>query len=597
MATTSLASSGRLILARGGQLLQRLPADRWWAPLRSSTLGAPSLPLAGWIAVFIGMPAVFLLLHSFLTYTFFETGRPWTVDNYVDLFSTAAYLKMFIKTLIIGVVVTSITLVVASPMAYFLSRVASRRLGVLLLLLAVLPLWMNIVIRNVSWVGLVVNNGILNTALRAIGLHALQFHVIFTLEIVIIVGIFLALPFAVLVLYAAMGGISHEAEEASLDLGSSRLQTFLKVIFPLSASGYQAAALLIFMPTFALYLTPEMLGGTEGAMFATALMPIVKGVIDFAQGSALVVPVIMFLMVIVYIFRRGINIDNLYSAGVGSSIARTSERKSPALLAYTLILLFLTYLPLMSMTLFSFAENKLAVFPLQGATFNWYVDLFNNNTMINALRSSIFVALEVALIAVALSAPAAYAVARFRFRGRGPLVFMSLLPMLIPEIVTGMAILILFTTIGSGLSLQTIVFGHVTLALPFVFLTILAQQYGFDRSIEEASKDLGASPLVGFAKVTLPLMVPALVAAAFLAITISFNDYIVAFMLVGGGDSTLPLYIFGLQKAGTSPSANALGAILIGAVVLLGVIGFLRPWHVLSNIGRSAGSRFIHRAA
>ena len=121
---------------------------------------------------------VFLLLHSFLTYTFFETGRPWTVQNYLDLFSKPAYLKLFTKTLIIGVVITSITLVLASPMAYYLSRVASRRLGVLLLLLAVLPLWMNIVIRNVSWVGLVVNNGILNTGLRAMGLEVLQFHVI-----------------------------------------------------------------------------------------------------------------------------------------------------------------------------------------------------------------------------------------------------------------------------------------------------------------------------------------------------------------------------------------------------------------------------------
>ena len=596
MATT-LADNGRLVIAQGGQLLQRVPMGWVGPPLRRLAGGAPTLPLAIWIAVFIGVPGVFLLLYSFLTYTFFETGRPWTVQNYLDLFSKPAYLKLFTKTLIIGVVITSITLVLASPIAYYLSRVASRRLGVLLLLLAVLPLWMNIVIRNVSWVGLVVNNGILNTGLRAMGLEVLQFHVIFTLNIVIIVGVFLALPFAILVLYATMGGISHEVEEASMDLGNSRFHTFRKVIFPLSASGYQTAGLLIFMPTFALYLTPEMLGGTAGAMFATALMPIVKGVIDFAQGSATVIPVIIFLMVVVYIFRKGINIDNLYSGGVGSSIARHTPRRSPGLLAYTLILLFLTYLPLMSMTLFSFGKNQLAIFPLQGATLNWYADLFNNNTMVNSFKSSIYVALEVALIAVALSAPAAYAVARFRFAGRGLLVFMSLLPMLIPEIVTGMALLILFTTLGLGLSLQSIVVGHVTLALPFVFLTILAQQYGFDRTIEEASKDLGASALAGFAKVTLPLMLPALVAAAFLAITISFNDYIVAFMLVGGGQSTLPLYIFGLQKAGTSPSANALGAILVLAVVLLGVIMFLRPWQVLSKVGRSASLKFARTAA
>ena len=547
--------------------------------------GLPSLPLAVWVALFVGIPGIFMLVYSFQTYDFYSVGMPWTLQNYIDLVSAGNYAKLFIKTLIIAVLVTVGALVLGSPFAYYLSRVAGRRLAIFLLLVTVLPLWMNVVIRNYSWIALITNNGVLNTILQAIGLPKLD--IIYTLQIVIVVGITLALPFAVLVLYATMGNISNEVEEASLDLGSNRLATFMKVIFPLSASGYQTAALLIFMPTLAFYVTPIMLGGTDGAMVATALMPVVRDVLDFAQGGAYIVPIVAILMVMVFLLRRGINIDNLYRSGVGSNVARATQRKSVVLLTFVIVILFISYLPLFSMVLFSFGKNSSAVFPMQGGTLQWYRDLFSSGSMLLALRFSIIVAIETAIVTLMLCAPAAYAVVRHRFPGRGAYLFISLLPMLIPEIILGLAILVLLITSGVPLSLQTIVLGHVTLALPFVFLTILAQQYGFDRSIEEASKDLGATPLMTFVKVVLPLMVPALIAGAFLAITISFNDFVVAFILTSG-ESTLPLYIFGLQKAGTSPSSNALGTLIIVGVVLVLLLILIRPW--------DAATRFINKS-
>ena len=546
--------------------------------LRRVASGLPSLPLAIWVGLFVGVPGIFMLVFSFQTYTFYDVELPWTLQNYIDLVSAGSYAKLFIKTIIIAVVVTVGALTLGSPFAYYISRVAGKRLAVFLLLVTVLPLWMNVIIRNYSWIALITNNGVLNTALDAVGLPKLD--IIYTLQIVIVVGITLALPFAVLVLYAAMGSISNEVEEASLDLGSNRLQTFLKVIFPLSASGYQTAALLIFMPTLAFYVTPMMLGGTDGAMVATALMPVVRDVLDFAQGGAYIVPIVGILMVMVFIFRKGLDIDNLYRSGVGSNIARRTQRSNPWLLTYVLIILGISYLPLFSMVLFSFGKNSSAVFPLQGWTLQWYGDLFSSGSMTLALKFSIIVAIETAIVAIMLCAPAAYAVVRFRFPGRGGFLFISLLPMLIPEIVLGLTILILLISTGVSLSLQTVVLGHVTLAVPFVFLTILAQQYGFDRSIEEAAKDLGATPLMTFMKVVLPLMIPALIAGAFLAITISFNDFVVAFILTGG-ESTLPLYIFGLQKSGTSPSSNALGTLIIVAVVLLLLIILIRPWDIV----------------
>ncbi len=560
-----------------------------FAIIRRVAPGLPSLPLAIWVGLFVGIPGIFMLVYSFQTYDFYSVGLPWTTQNYVDLVTAGSYAKLFVKTLIIAVLVTLGALVLGSPFAYYISRVAGRRLAVFLLLVTVLPLWMNVVIRNYSWIALITNNGVLNTVLEAIGLPKLD--IIYTLNIVIVVGITLALPFAVLVLYATMGNISNEVEEASLDLGSNRLRTFLKVIFPLSASGYQTATLLIFMPSLAFSVTPIMLGGTEGAMVATALMPVVRDVLDFAQGGAYIVPIVAILMLMVFLLRRGINIDNLYRSGVGSNVARHTQRKSIWLLAYVIVILAISYLPLFSMVLFSFGKNSSAVFPMQGGTLQWYRDLFSSGSMLLALKFSIIVAIETAIVSLMLCAPAAYAVVRHRFPGRGAYLFISLLPMLIPEIILGLAILVLLITTGVPLSLQTVVLGHVTLALPFVFLTILAQQYGFDRSIEEASKDLGATPLMTFIKVVLPLMVPALIAGAFLAITISFNDFVVAFILTSG-ESTLPLYIFGLQKAGTSPSSNALGTLIIVGVVLVLLIVLIRPWDMVIRRVNKARATF-----
>ena len=572
--------NGRLVAVGAGAV-----AGGLGSALRHLAMGLPGLPLAVWILLFVGVPGGFLVAYSFQTYTFFEVGLPWTFKNYANLVGATAYLKLLIKTFVIASVVTVGAIGLGTPFAYYLARIAGRRMGIFLLLLTVLPLWMNSVIRNYAWIALTHNKGVLNVITGLVGLPPAD--LLLTVELVMIVGISLALPFAVLVLYARMVNISHEVEEASLDLGAGRFRTFRKVMLPLSASGYQTAALLIFMPTLAFYVTPVMLGGREGAMIGNALMPIVKDSLNFAMGSAFMAPVIITLILMVVIFRRGLNLETLYRSGVGSGIARRARRKSPVLTVYALALLLLTYLPMASMTLFSFGNNQYGMFPLMGMTTRWYSPILESGGLLDSLRFSVIIAVEVAIVALVLCAPAAYAVVRFRFFGRGAFLFMSLLPILIPELILGMGLLTLMVTFNVPLTTHTIAIGHVTLALPFVFLTILAQQYGYDRAVEEASRDLGASAARTFFKVVVPLMVPALIAGAFLAITISFNDFVVAFLLTGG-EATFPIYVWGLTKGMLTPTANAVGTVLLFGVVVVLAIALVKPWDaVLSRIRRA----------
>lgn len=541
----------------------------------------PSLPLVLWVVFFIAVPLGFTVVYSFQTYGYYVVDLPWTLDNYRGLFKTTAYYEMFLKTVIVSFIISIVGIIIATPMAYYLSRIASKRLGVTLLLIMIVPLWMNIVVRNYAWISLTIKGGVIDKMHQAVGLNYGDW--LFHIELVTVVGILLFIPISLLVLYGSMGSISQEIEEASMDLGYGRLRTFFKTIFPLSASAYQTAFLLTFMPSLAMYVTPKLLGGTDGMLLASVLMPVVKSSLNFAKGGAIVIPIMLLLLVVTYFFRRGINIENIYKAGVGSNIARATNRKNVWLFSYCIILILISYLPVFSLVFFSFTANPLAMLPTMGPSLWWYQDMLNSTGLMNALKATVLVALETAAIAVVISAPAAYAITRFKFPGRGLIIFMSLLPMLIPEFVTGMAIMLMLNGFGAHLSLHTIAIGHVTLALPFVFLTILAQQYGFDRHIEEASQDLGSTPLGGFFKVTLPQMLPALIAAGFLAITVSFNDYVVSFLLTGT-DTTFPVFIFGLLKSGVSPTVNAAGSLLLAAVVLLLIIGLVRPWRILFKI-------------
>ena len=556
----------------------------------------PAIPLIAWILFFVAVPFGFTVAFSFQTYDYYDNGLPWTFKNYVNLWHAPQFAKLFLKTVIVSLTITVAALTIASPMAYYLARVVSRRVGLILIMVAVLPLWMNIVVRNYAWMSLVNGKGVFNSLGGVMGFPAIE--MLFTMSLVVAIGVTLFIPIALLVLYGSMGNISSELEEGAMDLGYSRFRTFLKVIFPLSSSAYQTAALLVFMPAMALYVTPKMMGGTAGAMLASVLMPVVKTGLNFAKGGAIVVPIILILMVVVYFLRRGLNIENIYKAGVGSNIARSTYRGNPLLLGFTLLVIGISYLPVISLGFFSFERSEFAQLPLTGFTMRWWQDMANSVQLLGSVKASVYVALEAAGITILLSTPAAFAITRYRLPGRGIIIFLSILPMLIPEFILGMSIMVTLDAVGVPLSLHTIAMGHATLALPFVFLTILAQQYGFDRHTEEAAKDLGAGPIKSFVKITLPPMLTAMAAAAFLAITVSFGDYVVSFLLPGS-TTTLPVYVFGLLKSGVSPTVNAAGSMLLFAIIIVILVAVIRPWRfaipVVVRLSRLTQSVYVDR--
>lgn len=233
------------------------------------------------------------------------------------------------------------------------------------------------------------------------------------------------------------------------------------------------------------------------------------------------------------------------------------------LLIYAVIYLTFIYLPVLLLPLFSFNDSLYVTFPLKGFTLKWYQQMAANDGLIEAFTNSVKIAATVSVVSTILGVLAAKAVTRYYLPGRGPVVGAIMLPLVIPEIIMGIALLILANQVGMPLSLLTIGIGHMLLCVPFSMLVLISRMEGFDRSMEEASQDLGESAWMTFWRVTLPLILPGVVASLLLTFTISFDEFVLAFFLAGT-DVTLPVFIWSqLRFPDKLPGTLALGACIL----------------------------------
>jgi len=241
-------------------------------------------------------------------------------------------------------------------------------------------------------------------------------------------------------------------------------------------------------------------------------------------------------------------------------------RLAHALLA--LVLVFL-YMPIAVLVAMAFNRSALYELPIVWDTV-WFEALVHNDRLLTASMNSIVIALANTAIATVLGTMAALAFARYRFRGRNMLRLMLLPPITIPWLIIGTAMLVLFFWTGIGRGLHAILLGHVALSLPYVVIVVGARLASFGTALEEAAAILGANPWQVFARVTLPVIAPGVVAAALFAFAVSFDQFVISYFLAPPGVSTLPVEIYAAIRKGFTPEVNAVSAIII--VVSMGLM-------------------------
>ncbi len=247
------------------------------------------------------------------------------------------------------------------------------------------------------------------------------------------------------------------------------------------------------------------------------------------------------------------------------------------LMIYAIAYLTFLYVPVLFLPLFSFNDSLFVAFPLKGFTTKWYAQMFEDEAMHRAFWNTLRVGFAAALASTALALPAAKALTLNRMRGGNVLIGFANIPLFVPEIVLGISLLILMTAAKVPLSLISVTVGHTLFCIPFALAVLMSRFEGFDRSLEEASLDLGESGWMTFWRVTFPIVFPGVVASLLLTFLVSFDDFMVAFFLCGT-DTTLPVFIWGeLRFPFKLPGVLALGAaILIGSCILVAFAEWVR---------------------
>ena len=256
-----------------------------------------------------------------------------------------------------------------------------------------------------------------------------------------------------------------------------------------------------------------------------------------------------------------------------------SERtRSGGLRAYAIAYLAFLYGPVLLLPVFAFNDSAIIAFPLRGFTTAAFEQLWATEPLHQSVWNSLQVAFAASVLATSLGIFAARASARFTFPGQRPIMGLIMLPLVLPEIIVAVSLLIVLIQLGMPLSLWTVILGHVLLCTPFAVAILHSAFLALDRSLEEASLDLGESRLGTFWRVTLPLVAPGIIASLLISFTISLDEFIIAFFLTGT-DATMPVYIWSqLRFTSKLPSVMALGSILLllSLVLLSGAEYFRR---------------------
>ena len=261
--------------------------------------------------------------------------------------------------------------------------------------------------------------------------------------------------------------------------------------------------------------------------------------------------------------------------------------KLPWFRLYAIVYLLFLYAPIILLPLFAFNDATVIAFPLTGFSTKWFTAMLDNGPLHLAVKNSLIIAVSTAILATTLGIFASRAATRYRFPGKGGIMGLIMLPLVLPDIIVAVSLLVVLLQIGIDLSLLTVILGHVLVATPFSIAILNSAFQTLDRSLEEAAYDLGETRWSTFRLIILPLVMPGIISSLLISFTISLDEFIIAFFLAGT-QSTLPIYIFSQFRFPQAiPVIMALGTILVAlSITLLAVAEYFRR----RGIARAGGT-------
>ncbi|EJB08202.1 ABC-type spermidine/putrescine transport system, permease component I [Rhizobium leguminosarum bv. trifolii WSM597] len=564
-------------------------------PLQASPLGLKislnlaSVPVLAWLFLIVVLPNVLLIGVSFLKTSGGVILLEPSLINYARIWNSAGFWVLLTRTLSFSFLGCVLATVIAFPLAFYVGRVA-RRYKTLLTVLVVLPLWISLLMRIFAWRIILGQSGVLNAALVSSGiLDQPSAAFLYSPTAVVIVFAYISVPFIFISTMGAFEKIPRDLIEASQDSGATPIQTFLHLIWPLTRRNFAIGFSLAFLVTVGDFVTPAMIGGIDG----TTLGVVVSTQFGFANnwpyGAAVSVALMMSVAlllgtIITMLPTKGVMLSEEAEGTLPES--NSFRRGTGRRLGTVGVVASITYLyaPLAIIVLFSFNSANLQIFPLQGVTLHWYQELLQDQSLMEAARRSVIVALCVVTMSVVLGTIFALIIHYARLKGARFFELAFALPIATPGVVLGIEMVLGTEIFSIPSGVARIVIGQMSFVMPVTMLLLLVRLRRLDPSLMEASLDLGANRWQSFVHILFPMIRGTVIAGAFLGLTLSADDVMVTLFLSGGAP-TLPIWVFNQLRFGFTPSVNAIFSLLLFACLL--VVGFA-TWRTSTKLAKAA---------
>ncbi|WP_354172436.1 MULTISPECIES: ABC transporter permease subunit [unclassified Bradyrhizobium] len=538
------------------------------------------LPLAGLSLLALGMPG-------------------WTLANFIRIGENPVYLTVFLTTLQISVSVTALAFILSYPVAYALAT-GGAILRTILLVAVVLPYFSSALARTFAWILLLGRNGVVNSILLELGWVSQPVALLYNRFGVIVGMTHIIMPLMILPMYTVMSSIDQKLLRAARANGASPTAAFLTVFLPLSLPGVVAGILLAFIYCLGFYITPALLGGISDLTITMAISSQIVEQLNWNFGSALAMVLLAVVLAMLWIGSRFFPIEQLLGfsdqkAGSGKpvrrqmgaqwlmrvgSAANALDRWLPSIggrgipiLAGLLGMLLL--LPVLIVAYLSFSSSSYFVFPVPGYSLRNYYGYFSNALWIRATFASVRVALMTTGMATLLGGMLAFGLSRGNIRGRGAMVALVLSPIIMPTIVVAVATYFLLVQVGLQGTEFGLALGHTVQAIPFVVVIVVANLRDLDPTYERAARSLGANPLATFRTIVAPLVMPALIVAAFFAFLTSFDDVVYVLFLGIGRITTLPMRMWDGINQDINPTIAAVATLQMVFAAIVIILGAL----------------------
>jgi putative spermidine/putrescine transport system permease protein len=525
----------------------------------------------------------------------------YTLEAYRHIFRVSVYTRVLTTTFTVAAETTALCLLLGYPLAYWLAGQRARRQR-LLALLVLFPFWTSALVKNFVWLVLLGRNGVIEGALRGVGV-AHPPELLFNTGTVVFGMVHTMLPLAVVSMLPVMGQIDRGLPRAAATLGASGVQAFWRVFLPLSMPGVAAGGLLVFVGSLGFFITPALLGGPRDTMLGQVIIQQIDAQQNWQIGGALSAMLVGSALATCLVYDRIFGLSSMSSGGggqgrrdrrmrrlglrlaalIGGGIEAVARATGGARLgwllptyAWTLIAVLL--LPILAFIPMGFTSSNFLSFPPPGYSLRWMHEYFGSEVWVTATLRSFGIGFASACLTLLIAAPAALGVARSTGWLSGTVFMLFLAPIVVPSIVMAVGLFYLFAQIGLVATDLGITIGHTVTGIPLGFVIILAVLRSHDWRLNQAAATLGANRARVFLRITMPLIKGGLFAAFIFAFLNSFEELTVAIFIGGGLKTTLPRQMWDDVLLQVNPTLAAAALVVLLVVTLLFLTAeYLRP--------------------